>query len=68
MHEARQQVAVIDNVLTEARGAGAVKSRAADLSVARDDEVTAGRREQSYAESCRNANGNTQRHEGSGRC
>ena len=68
MHEARQQVAVIDDVFAEARGAGAVKSCAADLCTARDDEVTAGRREQGYAKTGRNTDGNTQRHEGGGRC
>ena len=67
MHESGDDVAVVDHVFTKARGARAVKSRAADLSAARDDEVTARGREERYAKACGDADENTQRHQ-SRRC
>ncbi len=47
MYETRDDVAVVDHVLTEMCGTGAVKSCTADLSPTRNDEVSARSREQS---------------------
>lgn len=62
MHESGDDIAVVNHVFAKARGARTVKSCAADLSAARDDEVTARGREERYAKACGDADGNAQRH------
>lgn len=48
MYKARNNVAVVDNVFAETGGTRAVKSRTADLSAARNNEVAARGGEQSH--------------------
>lgn len=62
MHESGDDIAVVNHVFAKARGARTVKSRAADLSAARDDEVTARGREERHAKARGDADGNAQRH------
>ena len=62
MYETGDDEAVVNNVFTQTGGTGTVKSRAADLRAARDDEVTARGRKQCNAKARGDADRNTQRH------